>query len=1007
MFASSISIVFSQPYNNNWINYSQQYYKFKVSETGVYRIDSTVLVDAGIPLSSINPRNFQLFARAAEVPIYIEGENDGIFNGVDFIEFHGKRNDGWLDEQLYGGAQNHPNPYYSLINDTINYYLTWNSSLANNRLIVEFDTSFTNFTPVSYFNKEVIEYYSSGHGNSYYDGESNVYKQPSMGYILSEGWFDDWYNVGASKTKNLSTQNAYSLGPDATVRAVVLGESDFNNPAQNDNQHLRVSLASNVFDTVFGGYKKIDFQMNIPISDIGSSTTAINFESVNDLNSTVAYQTISYIELKYPHNLNLEGLSKMDNIFIESHPTESKSFLNFSNFNPTGNVVFYDLTNGKRIDVVSSGSNYRCLVPNSLASEVECLITSEGEINNITSLVPVGGSGTFIDYANSFIDTAFIIITHPSLMLEANNYANYRSSTINNPQNPIIFNIEDLYDQFSFGVEKHPLSIRSFIDYIVDSWPSKPNYLFLMGKSIKASQSRKDLDAFANNLVPSFGVPASDNMLTSGLNGSGDVPLIPTGRLSAKNETEISWYLQKVDQYENPLSQPTCLNADLNDWKKRVLHFGGGASSSEQNLLEIYLNNYKNTIEDTLFGGNTISFFKSSTAPIQTTLADTIKDYIEDGVALMTFLGHASVTGGFDQNIDDISLWPNQNGKYPFLLGLGCLAGDIHGSIGNSNSEEYVIQNEKGVIGYLSSVSLELPNDLNSYASEFYKSLSYKNYGASVGNQINNAILFGNVPSGTAAAVTLHGDPAIVINTFELPDYFIETSSVTFNPTLVTSDIDSFDVNVLITNFGKAIGDTIVVEILRDFPGTSFSDTVYVKAVAGPNYQQIVSFRMAVDIIQGLGMNQFTITVDAVNTVDESCENNNVVTSSLNILSGEIVPIFPYEYMIVPDSFHVSTALKASTAFPFEPAKDYIFEIDTTDYFNSGIKESVTINSPGGVVEWAPTIYSNFLPAKDSVVYFWRVSKDSVDATGYNWRNRSFQRILGKEGWEQDHFFQF
>ena len=49
-----------------------------------------------------------------------------------------------------------------------------------------------------------------------------------------------------------------------------------------------------------------------------------------------------------------------------------------------------------------------------------------------------------------------------------------------------------------------------------------------------------------------------------------------------------------------------------------------------------------------------ISFLKNSTAPIQTTLADTIKGHIGEGVALMTFLGHASATGGFDQNIDDV-----------------------------------------------------------------------------------------------------------------------------------------------------------------------------------------------------------------------------------------------------------------------------------------------------------------------------------------------------------------
>ena len=225
------SFLFSQPYYNSWINYSQQYYKFKIAQTGIYRIDSTVLANAGIPLSSINPKNFQLFARGVEIPVYIEGESDGSFDGTDFIEFYGQYNDGWLDDPLYGGAANHANPYYSLFNDTINYYLTWNNSTTNNRLIQETDTAFSSYTPINYFNKEEIQYYSTGYsagGNYYYyDGETNSVGNTLFGFAPTEGWFDDDYTLGASKTKNIATKKAYMSGPDAVLSAVVLGESDY------------------------------------------------------------------------------------------------------------------------------------------------------------------------------------------------------------------------------------------------------------------------------------------------------------------------------------------------------------------------------------------------------------------------------------------------------------------------------------------------------------------------------------------------------------------------------------------------------------------------------------------------------------------------------------------------------------------------------------------------------------------------------------------------------------
>jgi len=1003
LFVGITSLSFSQPYNNSWINYSQQYYKFKIAETGIYRIDSTTLVNSGIPLSSINPQNFQLFVRGVEIPIYINGEGDGVFDGTDFIEFHGKYNDGWLDEPLYGSVANHPNPYYSLFNDTINYYLTWNSSTANNRLIIESDTNFSAYTPINYFNKEAVEYYTSGQsagGNFfYYDGETNSYGGTSFGYVPTEGWFDDYYLLGANKTKTIATKNVFAAGPNAIMNTVVLGESNYANITTGDH-HLRINIGPNQFDSIFEGYKKIDVQMNIPLTDLGATNTSVTFESVNDLGSSAARQAVSYITVNYPHTMDMEGLTTFDNLYVNNHPSELKSYLNFNNFNATGNVIFYELTNGKRIDVVPAGVNFKCLVPNSTSSSVECFLTSEGQVLNVNALTPVNGSGTFVDFSTSFIDTAFIIITHPSLMTEANDYAAYRLNPFsgNSQQNPIIFNINDLYDQFSYGIEKHPYAIRGFIDYVADTWPSQPNYLFLLGKSVKAKESRKDPNDFHNNLIPSFGVPASDNMLTSGLNGTVFEPLIPTGRLAAKNGTEVTWYLNKIMDHENPIP---ITGTGVNTWMKRALHFGGGISSGEQALFKNYLNNYKATIEDTLFGGNVISYFKNSTAPIQNSMSDSIMDYIEDGVALMTFFGHASATGGFDQSIDNPATWPAQNGKYPFLLGLGCFAGDLHLASANSTSEEHVIIADKGVIGFLSSVDLGLSSNLNNYAAEFYRNIAYKNYRGSVGDHIKKTITQAGVGLTSASAITLHGDPALVINSFELPDYMIEAPTVTFNPTIVTSDIDSFDINILVSNLGKAVSDTIILEVVRDYPEQSFIDTIYTQNFTGTHYQQTVSFRMPVDVVRGLGLNTFTITVDAINSVVESFENNNTVTKTLTILSGEIIPIYPYKFMIVPEQ---GVTLKASTAFPFEPAKDYIFEVDTTDYFNSPIKETTMINSVGGVVSWSPSLLTSM---PDSMVYFWRVSKDSVDITGYNWRMRSFQYIQGKEGWEQDHFFQF
>jgi hypothetical protein len=992
---------FSQPYNNSWINYSQKYFKFQVSETGVYRIDSVALANAAIPLSTIDPRNIQLFARGVEIPILINGENDGVFNGTDFIEFYGEKNDGWFESQLYNGIQNQPNPYYSLFNDTINYFLTWNTSISNQRIIEESDTNFSAYTPLNYFNKEQIDFYST----SYFDGETNQFGGVQFGYKSTEGWFDNYYNLGGNRTKNVATKNVYSLGPNAIIDAVVLSQSNFAGISNGDN-HLRVTLGANVLDSIFEGYQKIDVQMNVPNSDLGTTTSSINFASINDLGAGAARQTVASIKINYPHNLDLEGLSEFNKMLVEENLSETKSYLSFTNFNPIGTPFLYELSTNKKIPIIFDGTNYKTLIPNTGGIK-ECLVSSDGNIRYISDLTAINGTGAFVDYLTSYVDTAFVIITHPNLMAEANDYASYRlnPSAGNNPQNAIVFNLNDLYDQFSYGIEKHPYAIRGFMDYIVDNWSTSPKYLFLLGKSIKANLARKTPVDFANNMVPSFGTPASDNMLTSGLNGTINEPLVPTARVAALTGTEVTWYLNKVIQHENP--QPSDGTGN-NDWMKKALHFAGGQDQQQSQQFINSLNILENTVEDTLFGGNVVLFPKNSSAPIQNVLSDSIKDYIADGVAIMTFLGHASATGGFDQNIDDPALWPAQNGKYPVLIGLACFAGDIHLPSANSTSEEHVLLDNKGTIGFLASVDLGLESYLVNYANQLYKNISYLNYKGSIGEHIKNTIIAtqgsgsNQFSNATAHSMTFHGDPSISFNGFEKPDFMIEEPTVTYFPTTITSDLDSFDVNILVSNLGYAVNDTILISLTRDFPGNSFPDTTYFKQYKATNYQETITFRLPVDVVRGLGLNALTIIVDAPpGIVDELFENNNTVVKPLIIQSGEIIPIYPYEFQIIPNQ---GAILKASTAFPFEPAKDYLFEIDTTDYFNSPIKETIMINSPGGIVTWAPNLLQNM---PDSTVYFWRVGKDSIDATGYKWRESSFQYIIGRQGWQQDHFFQF
>ena len=84
--------IVAQTYGNEWINFGQKYYKISIPNTGLYRINYNTLVNSGIPISSINPKNFQLFIKGQEQYININDESDNVFNTTDYIEFYGKKN---------------------------------------------------------------------------------------------------------------------------------------------------------------------------------------------------------------------------------------------------------------------------------------------------------------------------------------------------------------------------------------------------------------------------------------------------------------------------------------------------------------------------------------------------------------------------------------------------------------------------------------------------------------------------------------------------------------------------------------------------------------------------------------------------------------------------------------------------------------------------------------------------------------------------------------------------
>src|SRR6187402_1923053 len=90
-------IASSQVYNNEWIDYSKTYYKFKVGASGLYRINQSNLPAS---LQSVPAEQFQLWRNGKEIAIYTSVVS-GPLPSNGYIEFWGEKNDGKPDKNLY------------------------------------------------------------------------------------------------------------------------------------------------------------------------------------------------------------------------------------------------------------------------------------------------------------------------------------------------------------------------------------------------------------------------------------------------------------------------------------------------------------------------------------------------------------------------------------------------------------------------------------------------------------------------------------------------------------------------------------------------------------------------------------------------------------------------------------------------------------------------------------------------------------------------------------------
>jgi hypothetical protein len=943
------SSVFAQmndgKFGNEWIDYSKTYYKFKISEDGIYRIPATHLQLSGVDMSRLNENSVQIFHKGQEIPVHVQ------MNGavVDYLEFYASKNRGILDAELYTNGQF--NPEYSLISDSAAYFLSLGS---NGKRYQNLNANLNNLPQKEAFfmSRAVAMPTLTWNAGKTYNIAGAQFSKSSFEY--GEG-----FGGSLLTTQNISinTPNSYNGTAVAELRMYSEGASH--------NLLIRAN-GQNAYNNVF--YADSIMTHRFAFSGIQPTTTftVIGAAGAADKHS------IAYAAIEYARSFNFGNST----YFKFDVSAGARKFLEISNFAVSSQVYLFDLTNGIRINCFYDASSGKVLtdLPASAVNR-ELVLISEGY-----KTVGLLKSVTFNNYSNYNADFAIIASdrvmnyngTNPVL-----EYAAYRAST---GYSPVIVNVQEIFDQFGYGTDLHPQALRNFSDYIQQNW-EKAKYVFLIGKGKEYNEIR-NFNTY-DIQIPSFGYPASDNLLFT---KKGEmVPALSVGRLSVINGEELSAYLTKVKEME---ALKNSASAEAKAWEKNIIHMGGGVNDMEAQMFSNVLNNMKTNVENGKMGAEVASFFKDKSNKDDLGSHITLDSAISKGASIMTYLGHATEES-FEYNAYIVNNYNNAK-KYPLFISLSCSSGSLFNST-DETSEKLVLTPNKGAsayIGFTQPVSLF---SANVYGSEIYRLLSEE--GSSLSNgELNRLAMNRLIGSGilnelAANYLIYHGDPALTISKATNADYTAADMKAVFN-----NETDNFDINLNLFNLGTVTNEIVKVNLYRVYPN---KDTMFVATqnLSIKNNKNI-SFSVRNNGLSEMGLNTFFVRIDEMNELVEMSEKNNSLVLTVTLGAKQINRIYPADFAMLADN---NITFMAANADVFAAEKTYRLEIDTTPVFNNVLVDE-TVSAKGAMISFAPQ-YS----FQDSVVYYWRVTEGENNDGDYS----SFVVIPGKTGFNQSHSYQF
>ncbi len=963
----------------NWIDFNATYLKIGTAIDGIYRIFKSDLENYGINTSSINPKTFRFILKGNEIPIYVFGEDDNVFDDGDFIEFYGSKNYASGDYRIVNKLIESYSEYIDRYSDTTIYWLTWGIQNGarvdtSNQLITGIQDTINYYTNISHYEQ-----------NNFLDFFTRTlveWQNPE--WIYNESWIWGQQGVGTLSWPFSVSELVYNNTAKAFWR-VQSYASDL--PGEQNAHDLGLSINNNptIYDSGFIN----KYEQKILLAEFSSDLLQpgqnnLMTHSFPVANSNLNSLQVDWYEIEYPRYLKLVN----DSLKFKFNQTLNPSLKVIQLENAfSSNYILYKVSKyGRRVNDFIRINN-QIYFADSLVTGAEFFIIEESKIRSPKFYY----KKQFENLVSSNIQADYICISHPNINNAVNSYVNFIDE--NYSQNVKKINVLDIYDQFNYGFFL-PESIREFLFQANQYWSApKPSYIFFIGEANYDYHNYKQMNPYTNNLVPSFGYPVSDSWFAI-WDSVSFIPQMFVGRLPAKNESEVTHYLNKHADY---------INEQFNVWNKSYFLLSGGSNAVQKQIGREIHEDIKSNIIQTVPTGGYVGLLYATENP-RTNYGPFTEEYIDsvfdNGGIVVSYVGHSG-TVIWDNGIDDVNDLKNKYDKYPLINDFGCSTGKFAEFDITSFAERFVNGIDGDAIAYQANSSLGFTSTSYTFPRLYFeKLLKDKNYNIGLAHLTAKSKLLNDYGFTATNKLfiltnTLIGDPIIRLQIPQKPNLVINTADVNI-PSFLDDNLDSITIGINFRNLGLV--DTL-------FFGIKIED----KQNNQPIFQKVIReilplndrlLNINVPVKNKSGEHTLTITLDDMDEIDELYENDNSITISFVVLTSSVRAIVADSLKLMDNGKNTflnsvkqppvdSVLIRLSSNPDFVDPSIYKFKFDSVITVNSfsnlidgkryWYETSFTI-SPNTVFERNSFVYS------DSVSYNFAFA-DSNSAEGFIYEN--------------------